>query len=104
MRFSRLRLSRAEQHVLAALVSGHHLKSHRYLDGSKCYALHDAANSTDEPVAAATVDKLRARGLIAGNMKFPAATYLLTTQGAEVAQALTQSPLNPLFARMLPKG
>lgn len=103
MRLSRMRLSKAEQHVLAALVSGRHLKSHRYLDGTKHYALHDAAYHTSEPVDGATVDKLRERGLIAGNMKFPAATYLLTPHGAAVAESLAQAPLKPLLARMIPR-
>ena len=97
-----MRLSKAERHVLAALVSGRHLKSHRTLDGSKHYALHDTTNTHSEPVAAGTVDKLRERGLIAGNMKFPAATYLLTAQGAEVAASLTATPLNPLLVRLFP--
>lgn len=95
-----MRLNKAEQHVLAALVSGRHLKSHRYLDGTKLYALHNAANTEREPVAAATVDSLRARGLIVGNMKFPAATYLLTPRGADVASALTENPLKPLLSRL----
>ncbi len=103
----RARLSREAQTVLVALVSGQHLKSHRDLDGAKVYALHDAANRTHTPVAAATVDELRTRGLIVGNMKFPAATYLLTVEGEKVAAALVGqtggSPLRPLLARLFPR-
>jgi hypothetical protein len=94
-----MRLGKAEQQVLCALISGQHLKSHRTLDGQKQYALHDAANLHATPVEAAVVNRLRDRGLIVGNMKFPAATYLLTPPGADVAAALAQTPLRPLLAR-----
>jgi predicted MarR family transcription regulator len=97
-----MHLGKAEQQVLAALVSGQHLKSHRYLDGRKVYALHDVANTQDIPVAATVVDHLRDLGLIAGNMKFPAATYLLTPAGERVAASLTQTPFRPLLARLFP--
>lgn len=97
---ARPRLSREAQAVLVALVSGQHLKSHRELDGRKVYALHDAANQSLTPVRAATVDELRDRGLIAGNMKFPAATYLLTHEGEQVAATLSASPLRPVLARL----
>lgn len=97
------RLSRDARSVLAALVNGQHLKSHREVDGAKRYALHDAANATHTPVAVATVDELRDAGLIAGNMKFPAATYLLTTEGEKVAASLSTSPLRPLLARLFPR-
>ncbi len=97
-----MHLGKAEKHVLSALVSGQHLKSHRYLDGRKVYALHDAANTQDSPVAASVIDHLRALGLIVGNMKFPAATYLLTPEGERVAASLTQSPFRPLLARVFP--
>jgi hypothetical protein len=76
-----MRLGRQEKEVLAALVSGYQLKSHRYLDGAKEYTLHDTASDATRPVLATTVDRLRERGLIVGNMKFPAATYMLTVEG-----------------------
>lgn len=97
-----MRLGREEKEVLRALVSGYQLKSHRYLDGEKAYALHDTATDATRPVLAATVDRLRDRGLIAGNMKFPAATYMLTIEGERVAASLTTSPLRPLLARLFP--
>lgn len=97
-----MRLGKAEQQVLRALVSGQLLKSHRDLDGRKVYALHDAANTTATPVNAAVVNRLRDRGLIVGNMKFPAATYLLTSTGEQVAASLTPSPFRPLLARLFP--
>ena len=97
-----MRLGRDEKEVLRSLVSGYQLKSHRYLDGQKSYALHDTGTDATRPVLAATVDRLRDRGLIVGNMKFPAATYMLTVEGERVAASLTTSPLRPLLARLFP--
>lgn len=95
-------LTRQEKEVLVALVSGYQLKSHRFLDGQKTYVLHDTATDATRPVATKTVDQLRDRGLIVGNMKFPAATYMLTSEGERVAASLTSSPLRPLLARFFP--
>ena len=97
-----MRLGSEEKDVLRALVSGYQLKSHRYLDGQKEYTLHDTASDATSPVHVATVDRLRDLGLIVGNMKFPAATYMLTTEGERVAVSLTTSPLRPLLARLFP--
>lgn len=97
------RLSRQEQEVLRALVSGYQLKSHRSLDGEKIYLLHDTATDATQPVVVAIVARLRERGLIVGNMKFPAATYMLTIEGERVAASLTSSPLRPLLARLFPR-
>lgn len=97
-----MRLGREEKDVLRALVSGYTLRSHRYLDGQKLYALHDTATDATRTVAVTTVERLRARGLIVGNMKFPAATYMLTTDGERVAASLTPTPLRPLLARLFP--
>jgi len=97
-----MRLGSEEKEVLRALVSGYQLKSHRYLDGQKVYTLHDTASDATKPIHAATVDHLRNLGLIAGNMKFPAATYMLTTEGEDIAASLTKSPLHPLLVRLFP--
>jgi hypothetical protein len=97
-----MRIGRDEKETLAALVSGYQLKSHRYLDGEKVYRLHDTATEATRPVSLATVERLRTRGLIVGNMKFPAATYMLTTEGERVAASLTSSPFRPLLARFCP--
>jgi hypothetical protein len=95
-----MRLNAEEKRVLVALVSGRRLQSHRYLDGTKVYALHSADGAAaDEPVPLAVVARLRDRGLIDSNMKFPAATYLLTETGRRVAAALVDAPLRPLTAR-----
>jgi hypothetical protein len=93
-----MRLAAAEKAVLRALVSGSRLQSHRELDGHKAYALH-ALDDSMQPVAAAVVERLRERGLIQSNMKFPSATYLLTSQGQQVASSLTPAALHPLIAR-----
>src|SRR3954469_12024617 len=97
-----MRLGSEEKEVLRALVSGYQLKSHRYLDGQKVYTLHDTSSDATKPIHPATVDRLRDLGLIAGNMKFPAATYILTTEGERLASSLTTSPLHPLLARLFP--
>jgi hypothetical protein len=97
-----MRLSAGEKAVLRALINGSRLQSHRELDGSKRYCLHALGNKPDQTVSAAVVERLRTLGLLESNMKFPAATYLLTTQGAEVAAALTDNPLRPLTSRLLP--
>jgi hypothetical protein len=97
-----MRLGRQEKEVLVALVSGYQLKSHRYLDGEKVYTLHDTASDTTRSILAATVNQLRERGLLVSNMKFPAATYMLTIEGERVAASLTSSPLRPLLARLYP--
>jgi hypothetical protein len=97
-----MRLSAAEKDVLRALVSGSRLQSHRELDGSKRTCLHALTGEAVQPVAAAVVERLRMLGLLESNMKFPAATYLLTTQGVKVAAVLTDNPLHPLTSRLLP--
>lgn len=98
----RLRLAAREKAVLAALVSGSRLQSHRHLDGRKEYALH-GLDDTAQPVAPTVVERLRDAGLIESNMKFPAATYLLTAKGQQVASLLTPTALRPLIARSVPR-
>jgi hypothetical protein len=97
-----MRLRSEEKEILRALVSGYQLKSHRQLDGSKFYALHNTSDDSTHNVAAASVERLRDLEFIAGNMKFPAATYLLTAEGERVAASLTTSPLRPILARLFP--
>lgn len=81
-------LSEAERHVLLGLAAGWVLKSHRELDGAKQYVLHPIDEQEPQPVSWETMDRLREAGLIDSNKKFPAATYLLTDQGKEVASHL----------------
>lgn len=89
----KMKLSKAQEDVLRALIQGCTLKSHRYLDGTKVYRLHPL-DGPSQTVQRPTIDALRGHGLIHGNHKFPAATYLLTDQGREVAAALPDSAEN----------
>jgi hypothetical protein len=81
-------LSDEQQRVLRSMLHGSQLKSHRYMDGAKVYRLHAIEDGAARPVAAATVEQLRNLGLISSNMKFPAAVYLLTHSGVNVAYKL----------------
>ena len=81
----RRRLTTQQWRILSALAGGLNLKSHRQLDGTKYYRLHSQSGASIAPVPARDVERLRALGLIASNMKFPAATYLLTDKGLELA-------------------
>jgi hypothetical protein len=59
------------------MLDGAALKVHRDLDGRKTHLLHPL-DSDPLPVAAELVESLRSLGLIQSNLKFPAATYVLT--------------------------
>jgi len=99
-----MKLTAGEAALLVALVSGQHLKTHRTLDGAKISKLHRADGSTVRTVPAAVVQRLVKRGLLAGNMKFPAAVYLLTEQGAAVAASLSDDDAaSPLTVRTPPQ-
>lgn len=93
-----MKLSKAQEDLLRALIQGSTLKSHRYLDGTKLYKLHPLDGPT-QTVEWNTVDALKSRGLIHSNQKFPAATYLLTDQGKELALRLEKTSTRPLAAR-----
>ena len=77
-----MRLTPAQHHILRAMHDGATLKAHRTLDGEKSHRLHPLAGEP-EPVDSATVESLRALGLIQSNLKFPVATYVLTEQGVD---------------------
>jgi uncharacterized protein YjhX (UPF0386 family) len=93
-----MKLSKAQAKVLQGLMEGGTLKVHRHLDGSKVYQLHPLEG---EPLTLqeAMVRRLETQGLIESNKKFPAATYLLTEKGKEVAVSLATSNLDPLSSR-----
>ena len=93
-----MKLSKTQQKLLYALITGSTLKSHRYLDGRKITQLHPLAGPA-ETVRWSTVQVLIDRGLIDSNKKFPAATYLLTEQGRQVAEGLANTAIKPLSAR-----
>jgi hypothetical protein len=82
-----MKLSKAEARIILALLGGFTLKSHRYLDGTKVFHLHPLAGPP-EPVSKKIVAALHENGLIQSNQKFPAAAYLLTPKGRDVALRL----------------
>jgi hypothetical protein len=82
-------LSPDEKLLLQALAHGCALKSHRDIDGSKCFRLHPLTGP-DEVVQKKVVDALLRQGLISSNQKFPAATFMLTEKGRIAAAALEQ--------------
>ncbi len=76
-----MRLTPDQRRILRAMRDGATLKAHRTLDGEKVHRLHPLSGEP-EPVDAALVESLRELGLIQSNLKFPAATYILTERGA----------------------
>jgi hypothetical protein len=89
------RLTPAQARLLAAVAQGDTLKVHRTLDGAKGYRLHPLAAAPAQPpqaVAAADVEALVAQGLLASNMKFPAAAFLLTDRGSAWLRAHAGRP------------
>ena len=79
-----MRLNGEQRRILAALQGGCYLKIHRTLDGEKVYRLHcpsDGDNAVED-LPPAAVDALERHGYLQSNMKFPAATLLLTKRGA----------------------
>lgn len=93
-----MKLLKAQAQLLQGLTEGGTLKVHRHLDGSKVYQLHPLEG---QPLIlqAAMVRRLETQGLIESNKKFPAATYLLTEKGKEVAGSLAASNPDPLSSR-----
>lgn len=72
-----MNLTAPQRILLQALRDGATLKVHRDLDGRKDHLLHPLSGDP-APVPAELVGALRTRGLIRSNLKFPAATYVLT--------------------------
>jgi hypothetical protein len=77
------KLTPQQQSVLAALAQGATLKAHRSLDGAKVHRLHPLDGGPAQAVDPGTVAALHELGLVESNMKFPAATYLLTDRGRQ---------------------
>ena len=65
------------------MADGATLKVHRTLDGRKIHKLHPLHGDT-VVVSSITVRMLENRGWVRSNMKFPAATYLLTKEGRQL--------------------
>jgi hypothetical protein len=93
-----MKLSKLHQKVLRRLIEGCTLKSHRYLDGQKIYKLHPLGGPP-EIIDKTTIDFLKKHHLIDSNQKFPAATYLLTNKGQELATSLSNAKTSPLSAK-----
>lgn len=88
-----MRLTTDAHAVIKRLASGWTLKAHRHLDGRKEYRLHPLGNGDAQVVAGQTVKELQQHRLISSNMKFPAATYLLTERGQAFAGNTEEGPL-----------
>ena len=80
-----MHLTPAQRSLLQAMSDGATLKSHRDLDGQKFHLLHPL-HGEPQRVPPALVESLRDLGMIQSNLKFPAATYVLT-EGALAALA-----------------
>jgi len=94
-----VRLTLEQRLVLAALADGAVLKVHRSLDGDKLHRLHPLDDSAAQPVHEQTIASLLHQGLLESNMKFPAATFLLTDKGLAVAQRLSANTTTPVSIR-----
>ena len=94
-----MQLSATHKHILGELARGSRLQDHRDLEGGKLYKLHSLDNAGGIAIAAASVAYLQRHKLIESNMKFPAATYLLTDKGAAIAAPLTTGQNLPLASR-----
>ncbi len=79
-----MRLNTEQRRILTTLQGGGYLKIHRTLDGAKVYRLYCAGGGEDpgEELPPAAVDALERHGYLQSNLKFPAATLLLTARGA----------------------
>ncbi len=97
-----MRLSTQQAQIIAELARGSRLQDHRNLDGDKVYKLHPLGAAPAEIIDAALVADLKRQHLIASNMKFPAATYLLTDKGLELAMRLTVAETLPLGLKNYP--
>lgn len=79
------RLNAQQRSLLAAVAAGDVLKVHRTVDGEKVYRLHPLDGAPEVEIAPRDVEMLLRQGLIDSNMKFPAATFLITPKGVAAA-------------------
>ena len=91
-----LPVSSEEKYVLSALVQGAYLKAHRYLDGKKVHILHCDECVQAEVIADNVIDRLLERKFIRSNLKFPAATYVLTEAGSVKGSSFVQKAFSPV--------
>ena len=84
--------------LLVSLQQGAVLKVQRTLDGDKVYRLQQNDAPAQE-IEATLVAALTDRSLVQSNMKFPAATFLLTDKGVAVAMQLSGATVEPTGPR-----
>jgi hypothetical protein len=94
-----MRPSARQRALLIALLDGYSLKVHRTVDGEKIYRLHSPNGIGAETALDYVVTSLEQQGLIISNMKFPAATYMLTDRGVELAASFTHASHLPAGPR-----
>jgi hypothetical protein len=93
-----MRLSAEQRDLCIAMQQGDRLKVHRTVDGVKQYLLHRLDGTGAIEIDADIVDELVQAGLIESNMKFPAATFLLTDKAVRLIARLTgvaRTPVGP---------
>ena len=88
-----MRLTTEAQEIVRRLAEGWTLKVHRPLDGQKKFLLPPLGKGDAQVISEQTVRELQRRRLISSNMKFPAATYLLTERGQALAGSEDEGPL-----------
>jgi len=82
-----MHLTPRQSYILRAMRNGAALKVHRTLDGEKVHRLHPL-DGEPETVERDVVESLVALGLVQSNLKFPAATYVLTDAGLRILTRL----------------
>lgn len=97
-----MRLTARQKAILLALQAGDRLKVHRTQDGEKRYLLHRLDDSDAVEMDGAAVDALERAGLIESNMKFPAATFLLTDKGLRTISPAGSAQPAPAGPRNFP--
>ena len=80
------RLSAQQRQLLAAIAAGDSLKVHRTVDGEKVYRLRPLDGSPEQEIAPKDAEALLRQGLVESNMKFPAATFLITPKGVQASR------------------
>lgn len=85
---------------MAALAQGATLKVHRTMDGDKSYALYTLDDAIKRQISGSIVGSLARKRLIASNMKFPAATFLLTERGVNIVESMGKSKSTAVASRI----
>jgi hypothetical protein len=93
------RLTPEQSRVLVALLHGSCLRVHRTPDGDKVFRLAAPDNACSEEIPGSVASALEQQGLVASNMKFPAATFLLTEKGQGLVTTWGDDAVLPLGPR-----